>query len=338
MKRTLCLALAVLLVAAAAPAQPKKKPAPKRRPDPTWTDPAKAAAEDPDFSIQGEYGSAAEGAAWGVQVIAMGEGKFDAYLLEAGLPGLGWQRDKARIKLAGQREGKTVTLASQDKKITAEIAGGTMTVTRDGKQLAKLPRIERTSTTLGAKPPQGAVVLFDGTSADKWKNGKVVDGLLANTDCMSIPTFKSYTFHLEFRTPYKPFARGQGRGNSGVYHWGRYETQVLDSFGLTGEQNECGGIYSVAKPLLNACLPPLTWQTYDVEFTAPTFGADGKPTGPVVMTVQLNGIVIHKDVKTTKEGTTACPIRGPLTDKGGPIFLQSHGNPVFYRNIWVVPR
>ena len=309
-----------------------------RRPNPTWTDPAKAAKEDPDFSIQGEYGSEKAGAAWGVQVVALGGGQFDAYLLEGGLPGLGWTREKSCTKLNGKRDGDVVSLATGDKKTTAEIRGGSIAVKRGGQTLATLPRIERKSPTLGAKPPKGAVVHFDGTTAKHWKNGKIVDGLLANSNITSIPTFKSYTAHLEFHTPYKPYARGQGRGNSGVCHWGRFETQVLDSFGLTGEQNECGGIYSIAKPRLNTCLPPLSWQTYDVDFTAPKLGPDGKVIVVARITVRLNGVVIHENQVLAKTHTTAAPIRGPIKDAPGPIFIQAHGNPVFYRDIWVVQR
>ena len=329
--RTAWIGLVALMVALPAWAGAKK-------PDPTWTDPAKAAKEDADFLVQGEYGVDKEGAPWGVQVVALGGGQFDAYLLEGGLPGLGWTREKSRTKLSGTRDGEAVPLASGDKKTTAEIRGGSIAVTQGGQTLASLPRIERKSPTLDAKPPKGAVVLFDGTTAEHWKNGKVVDGLLANSNITSIPTFKSYTAHLEFRTPYKPYARGQGRGNSGVYHWGRYETQVLDSFGLTGEQNECGGIYSIAKPRLNMCLPPLTWQTYDAEFTAPTFGPDGKVAEHARITVRLNGVVIHENQELPKTHTTAAPISGAVTDSPGPIFIQAHGNPVFYRNIWAVPR
>ncbi len=309
----------------------------KKSGKPFWTDPEKAKKEDPDFSIQGEYGKGEPGARIGAQVVALGDGKFDAYILEGGLPGIGWEKGKFRIKLNGALKDGKVSFGAQEG-TSAEIAGGKITVKRDGKGELVLPRIKRVSSTLAAKPPQGAVVLFDGTSAEHWKKGKMENGLLLSTGCTSIPTFKDYKLHLEFRTPYRPFERGQGRGNSGVYFNGRWETQVLDSFALEGKMNECGGIYSVAPPLLNMCLPPLTWQTYDVEFTAAKFDSDGMRTAWPRITVKLNGVVVHDDVELNKDFTTAAPVKHPIKDEGGPVFLQNHGNPVFFKNIWVLPK
>ena len=138
--------------------------------------------------------------------------------------------------------------------------------------------------------------------------------------------------HLEFRTPYKPTARGQGRGNSGFYAQGRYEVQILDSFGLEGADNECGGVYSVGSPKVNMCFPPLSWQTYDVDFKAARYDAEGKKTKDAIMTVRHNGVVIHQDL-VADHSTTASPLKeGP---EPGPINLQDHGNPVRFRNIWV---
>ena len=163
-------------------------------------------------------------------------------------------------------------------------------------------------------------------------------GFLQATGTLSKATFKDCHLHLEFRTPYKPHARGQQRGNSGVYYGGRWETQVLDSFALEGRMNECGGIYSIAAPDLNMCLPPLTWQTYDVDFTAAKFDQNGKRTAWPRMTVRLNGVIIHNDRELPKDLTTAAPGKGPLKDEPLPIFLQDHGNPVVFRNIWVMPK
>ncbi len=302
-----------------------------------WTEPELARREDPDFMIQGEYGSASPGASVGVQVVALGNGQFDAYLLQDGLPGVGWTREKSRTVLKGVREGEKVTFASADKQISATITQGNFQITgADGKR-STLPRIERASPTLGAKPPEDAVVLFDGTSAEQWENGKCENGLLLATGCTSKQRFGDYTLHLEFRTPYMPLARGQGRGNSGIYHSGRWETQILDSFGLEGKDNEAGGIYSVAKPRLNACLPPLAWQTYDVDFTAATFDADGKRTAWPRITVKLNGVLVHEKLELAKDFTTAAPIAKPLTAPEGPVYLQNHQNPVVFRNIWIIP-
>jgi hypothetical protein len=230
-----------------------------------------------------------------------------------------------------------LVLTNEAKSITATIRPGRLVLKAEDGTTSELPRIERHSPTLGAKPAAGAVVLFDGGSADHWEKGVVENGNLLGSGCTSRRQFGDYTLHLEFRTPYKPAARGQQRGNSGIYHSGRWETQILDSFGLEGKDNECGGIYSISKPRLNMCLPPLAWQTYDVEFTAAKFDSSGKRTAWPRITVRLNGVVVHEDLELAKDFTTSAPLTKPLEGPEGPVFLQEHGNPVVFRNIWVVP-
>jgi hypothetical protein len=159
------------------------------------------------------------------------------------------------------------------------------------------------------------------------------DGLLA-AGCVSKQQFKDFRLHLEFQTPFMPDARGQARGNSGVYLQNRYELQVLDSFGLMGKDNECGAFYTLRGPAENMCLPPLQWQTYDIDFKAARFDDTGKKTEKAVATVKHNGVTIFD--KLELRGST--PGGQPEADAPGPIQLQDHGNPVRYRNIWVVER
>ncbi len=303
----------------------------------TWTDPESALREDPDFATQGEYRGAEPGTAMGAQVVALGSGRFDVYILDGGQPGEGWEPGKSRTLLKGGRKSEFVEFADDSGKITATFADALLSVTTADGAKHKLARIERHSPTLGTKPPDGAVVLFDGSSADNWENGKMENGYLLATGCSSKRHFSDYRLHGEFRTPYKPTASGQQRGNSGIYFNGRWETQILDSFGRNGNDNECGGIYSISKPRINMCLPPLAWQTYDVEFTAAKFNASGKREAWPRITVRLNGVTVHENVELAKDFTTSAPISKPLDGAEGPIFLQDHGNPVVFRNIWIVP-
>ena len=178
----------------------------------------------------------------------------------------------------------------------------------------------------------GATVLFDGTGVDQFKKGRMTEAgwLMAGTETKD--AWNNFRLHVEFLLPYKPFARGQARGNSGFYLQGRYELQVLDSFGLEGVENECGALYKLFRPAVNMCLPPLEWQTYDIDFQAAKFDASGNKVSPMTISVWHNGVPIHLQRKVpskTGAGTPEGP--QPLATK-----LQDHGNPVVYRNLWII--
>jgi len=323
-----CLLLPALLLAMVLPAVAAK-------PGEAITDPAKAG---PDFAVQGEYVGEIPTdngpVKLGVQVIALGDGKFQAVAYKGGLPGAGWDGSEKMQGSAETKDGVTIISDKEGKRV-AKLKDGVITaIDENGKPLFTLKKVARTSPTMGAKPPAGAVVLFDGTSPDNFQGGRMTEDGLLMEGATSKQKFQSFTLHMEFQTPFKPHARGQGRGNSGFYAQGRYEVQILDSFGLEGLQNECGGIYSIGPPKVNMCFPPLSWQTYDVDFTAAVY-KDGKKVKDATMTVRHNGVLIHEN-QALGHKTTAAPVNeGP---EPGPIFLQNHGNPVRFRNIWVVEK
>jgi hypothetical protein len=298
--------------------------------DPTYITPADA-AKDSDFAIQGEYSGEFQGEKRGVQIIALGNGTFHAVAYEGGLPGDGYEKDNQKWEADGERKDGIATFVGQAGSGT--LKDGVLTVSnKQDEKLGDLKKITRQSPTLGAKPPQGASILFDGKTND-FKPGKT-DGDLLLQGQNSQTKFQSVTLHVEFLLPFKPLARGQARGNSGVYLQGRYECQILDSFGLKGENNECGGIYTIAAPSVNMCYPPLQWQTYDIDYTAARY-ENGKQIKNAIITVKHNGTLIHENVELP-HATTAAPVKeGP---EPGPLYLQDHGNPVRYRNIWIVEK
>jgi hypothetical protein len=330
--------LCLLLLAAPLAAQEKKeakKPQPPK--DKNKYAVTSAAEAGPDYWLQGEYGGAAGVPGWGyrsvgLQIVALGEGRFDAVLYRGGLPGAGWDRGEKR-KLSGEAAGAGAVVFGDGQSIT--LYGGRATLySPAGQALGSLARIERTSPTMGLAPPAGATILFDGHTTDNLQGAKVTpDGLLLAGVLTKMPV-EDFRLHLEFRTPYMPFARGQARGNSGVYIQQRYEVQILDSFGLEGVENECGGLYRQTRPDLNMALPPLAWQTYDIWFTAARFAEDGKTrTTPARITVLHNGVAIHSN-RAIANKTGGGKQEGP---QAFPINLQDHGNPVAFRNVWLVP-
>ena len=315
--------LALIAVAVTAPAADRPKAE-------TYLTPETAG---PDFLIQGEFtGKKDQGPdkTLGAQVIALGKGAFRAVLLPGGLPGSGWDA-KTLIELEGKTYGDKSVFASADG--SATIAGTTLAGEHASLGKFVLQKVTRKSATLGAKPPPGAIVLFDGSSADEFVNGHVDERKLLESGPRSKRQFTNFTLHVEFLLPFKPAGRGQDRGNSGVYLQDRYEIQVLDSFGLKGLNNECGAIYGQTAPSLNLCYPPLQWQTYDADFEAAKFDPDGKKIKNAVVTLRHNGVVAldHVEISGPTGGGK------PESPAGGAIQLQGHGNPVFYRNIWIVP-
>jgi hypothetical protein len=267
-----------------------------------FTDPENAGI---DFKLQGEYAGELQtdgsSGKLGIQVIALGDGKFRAVAYLGGLPGDGWSRGGEKhsgegVEKNGEVHFKSENAASDD--AVATLRDGKITVQHGQQTIAELKKVKRKSPTLGDRPPKGAIVLFDGSSTKDWENGELIEkNLLGSTNASSKQKFGDHLLHIEFRTPFMPAARGQGRGNSGVYIQGRYECQVLDSFGLEGEDNECGGIYSIAKPAVNMCFPPLAWQTYDIDFTAARYDENGKKTKNARVTIKHNGVVIHDDLE-----------------------------------------
>ncbi|RIK76588.1 MAG: DUF1080 domain-containing protein [Planctomycetota bacterium] len=278
-----------------------------------------------------------------VQIIALGDGKFSAKLYVGGLPGEGWDGKKPD-EFEGTVDGEFGIFKCSLGTLTVKNAGIAVE-NANAVVIGELIREIRRSKTQGMKPPKGAQVLLDSSdpllteeSLPNWvsvKEGEEpqLDDVAICQGVNSKATFQDCILHIEFMTPFMPKARGQARGNSGVYLQGRYEVQVLDSFGLEGKDNECGGIYEVQAPKVNMCYPPLQWQTYDIKFTAAKFDASGKKTANARMTVYHNGVKIHDNVEVPKATRAAPNAEGP---ESGFLHLQDHGSPVRYRNIWVL--
>ena len=214
--------------------------------------------------------------------------------------------------------------------------------------------------TLGLAPPDGAVVLFDGSNFDAWKpfswqwinpkdDQREIQWEIVDDEVMQIAfefegkkrkqflctreQFGDYRLHLEFQLP-----EDGGKGNSGLFFGPLYELQILDSAAKESiGMGDCGAIYQLRVPDVNAALKPGVWQTVDLEFQAAKFGANGFMTekGAARVTVHLNGKLIHDDFRLSIRRNKYAAFPEQPTS---PIVLQEHGSPVKFRNIWVLER
>lgn len=131
--------------------------------------------------------------------------------------------------------------------------------------------------------------------------------------------------------------------NSGFYLQGRYEVQLMDSWGVQNPTfADCGGIFARRRwnpaeqlfdgvpPRLNACLAPGLWQHMEISFQAPRFDFAGKKTSNAkLLKVVLNGALIHENLELTG------PTGGPISEQEattGPFLIQGDHGPVAFRN------
>jgi hypothetical protein len=223
----------------------------------------------------------------------------------------------------------------------------------------KLSKVARLSPRLGAQPPDGAIVLFDGGDLDHWES----DGRDGNEqitwqkldDCLRVwppltehafgaairtrRAWPSFQLHVEFRLPLIAEATGQTRANGGIIieEYEFFEVQILDSYGLPGYWDECGAIYRKESPKFNMCAPPGQWQSYDITYSGPQVDRDGKLLASPRITVDLNGKRIHNDVELPySERAARNRVEKPEMKTPGRIVLQHHGDPIDFRNIWLV--
>jgi hypothetical protein len=212
-----------------------------------------------------------------------------------------------------------------------------------------LQHIKRVSPTQGAKPPKGAIVLFDGKNLDawakkagkdwltedgpaKWKlvNGGVVE-IVPGSDCIiTHQKFGDCHVHVEFRTLGLP-------SNSGVFLEDRYEVNINETYGrLDGTPN--GGFDNCTdkvEPRIRPSFPPRDWQTFDIDFRAPRFDANGKKIASARATVLFNGVKIYDNQELDLPHGAASRLGEAPT---GPLMLQEHGMPLRFRNIWLVEK
>lgn len=289
---------------------------------------------------------------FGAQVIARGKGRYQINMLLE----LGHRTPPLAILEGTERRGQVVF--DQDG-WSGKMKDGTITGSGFLKKGEMCPfemkLVRRMSPTLGAKPPKGAIVLFDGSSFAGWEptggkvkkiNWELVDGAMRVLSEKGKPRhclqtkrrFRDCKLHIEFMLPFEPENTGQGRGNSGVFV-GQFEVQVLDSYGLEGYYNECGALYKLAAPKVNMCAPPLQWQTYDIDFTSARFDNNGNKKSNPRITVSHNGVLIHNDQEIYHRTSHAKTARyNPFSSEPGRISMQNHGHPVAFRNIWVVEK
>ncbi|TWU36044.1 3-keto-disaccharide hydrolase [Novipirellula artificiosorum] len=299
-----------------------------------------APENEPSFPLMGEFAGEikledAEPQRIAIQIRPFGKDSFEAIHYNGGLPGENTKSEASGepLQLIGRRSDEFVILSGGPYVIVVE-KDGCIVVDRKGNRIGVLARVVRQSPSMGAPPPKDAMVLFDGSSTDQFTAAQMNEAGLLTQGATIKPMLQDFNLHLEFRLPYMPEADGQSRGNSGIYLQSRYECQILDSFATLPVFNGLGSLYRFRTPDFNMALPPLAWQTYDIQFTAPRWAADGTKIRGAHVTSWVNGVKVQDNIELpsqTGHGKDEAPTLLPT-------LIQDHGDPVRFRNIWIVDR
>lgn len=202
------------------------------------------------------------------------------------------------------------------------------------------PEKVKTNGAVCTKPPVGAIVLFDGKNMDAFtKPWALKDGVMVATrrSNHTKQSFGNCTLHVEWRIPAGREVNGQQGGNSGIFLMSRYEVQVQESYkNVTYADGQAAAIYGQYPPRVNASVPQGQWQSYDIIFEAPVYGENGIEK-PAYMTVIHNGVKVHDRQQlhgpTTHKKLATYPNTHP---EKAPVRIQWHGDPIEFRNIWLV--
>lgn len=295
----------------------------------------------PGYEFQGEYsGNAGEAynsedsVQVGLQVAVYGENFFRGIVYPGGLPGEHSDTEQEYYTVEGAYEDPSLNLEG-DGPFSFRYSDGTFLVLdKDENTLGHLDPRQRESSTLGKEPPQNTTTLFDGTGIELWdEHTEMTDDGLLKQGATTAEKYGDIHLHVEAMLGFMPYHTGQSRANSGIYIQNRYEVQILDSFGLPPTIDGNGSLYNESRPLMNATLPPLTWQTYDIYFRAPRFNEVGNKTENARITAYLNGYLIQDDVEL-EQGTGAGAEREEVEQ--AELYLQDHTGPVRFRNIWII--
>ncbi len=211
---------------------------------------------------------------------------------------------------------------------------------------------------LPVAPPEDAVVLLDGQGTNLFlsRNGGPMDWEIAAGVVTSTPNgdhsnhivsdfhFRDAEIHVEFLVP------EETAGNSGVYLHGGYELQILNSWGkeeVTAQ--DIGSLYGFAPPLVNAAREPGQWQVCDIRYRAPRLDDAGNISEAGELSAWMNGQLVQNKTRFGEPKSGFRPFLYRTTDyvrslaeqyretQVGPLFLQDHGNPVRFRNVWIRP-